>query len=138
MTQVADKDRNSLARVKALTFDTGGTVLDWHSGIRSALSAAGERHGLVRDWAAITNTYRRRSLQRMTGQVRPAFNIDDVHRSVLDELIDEYELGGSPRLIAPPLHDSGIRSMLGRIFLQRFSACAAAMSRSHSRSSAFR
>jgi 2-haloacid dehalogenase len=93
MTQVADKDRNSLARVKALTFDTGGTVLDWHSGIRSALSAAGERHGLVRDWAAITNTYRRRSLQRMTGQVRPAFNIDDVHRSVLDELIDEYELG---------------------------------------------
>ena len=68
MTQVADKDRNSLARVKALTFDTGGTVLDWHSGIRSALSATGERHGLVRDWAAITNTYRRRSLQRMTAR----------------------------------------------------------------------
>ena len=83
MIQVADKDRNSLARVKALTFDTGGTVLDWHSGIRSALSAAGERHGLVRDWAAITNTYRRRSLQRVTCQVRPVFNIDYVHRSQL-------------------------------------------------------
>ena len=49
--------------IKALAFDTGGTVLDWHSGIRSALSAAGDRHGLERDWAAITNAYRRRSLQ---------------------------------------------------------------------------
>jgi len=37
----------------------------------------------VRDWAAITNTYRRRSLQRMTCQVRPVFNIDYVHRSPL-------------------------------------------------------
>jgi 2-haloacid dehalogenase len=82
----------SLASIKALAFDTGGTVLDWHTGIRSALSTAGERHGLVRDWAAITNAYRRCSLQRMTGQVGPAFNIDDVHRSVLDELIREHEL----------------------------------------------
>jgi 2-haloacid dehalogenase len=82
--------------IKALAFDTGGTVLDWHSGIRSALSAAGDRHGLERDWAAITNAYRRRSLQRMTSQVRPAFNIDDVHRNVLDELIDEYALGVFP------------------------------------------
>ena len=64
-------------------FDTGGTVLDWHSGIRSALTATGEWHGLVRDWAAITNTYRRHSLQRMTCQVRPVFNIDYVHRSPL-------------------------------------------------------
>jgi 2-haloacid dehalogenase len=93
MNQSGDEDRKSLARIKALAFDTGGTVLDWHSGIRSALSVAGERHGLMRDWGAITNAYRRRALQRMTGQVRPAFNIDDVHRNVLDELCDEYELG---------------------------------------------
>ncbi len=26
--------------IKALTFDTGGTVLDWHSGMRDALAAA--------------------------------------------------------------------------------------------------
>lgn len=24
--------------IKALTFDTGGTVLDWHTGIRDALA----------------------------------------------------------------------------------------------------
>ncbi len=33
----------SLGDIKALTFDTGGTILDWHSGFREALAAAGAR-----------------------------------------------------------------------------------------------
>ena len=78
--------------VKALAFDTGGTVLDWHRGIRTALAETGARHGVERDWTGITNAYRRRALQRMTNQVDPGFNIDDVHRSVLDELVGEYGL----------------------------------------------
>jgi 2-haloacid dehalogenase len=78
--------------VKALAFDTGGTVLDWHRGIRTALAETGARHVVERDWTGITNAYRRRALQRMTNQVNPGFNIDDVHRSVLDELAGEYRL----------------------------------------------
>ncbi len=78
--------------VKAIAFDTGGTVLDWHSGIRDALTRAGERRGLARDWAAITNEYRRRSLRRMIDQVSPGFNIDDVHREMLDQLATEHDL----------------------------------------------
>ena len=79
--------------IAALAFDTGGTVLDWHSGIRGVLAEAGARHGVERDWTAITNEYRRRALQRMTSQVTPGFNIDDVHRTVLDELAGEHGLG---------------------------------------------
>ncbi len=82
--------------IKALTFDTGGTILDWHSGISAALATAGEKHGLERDWAAITNDYRRRSLMGMlnAGEHEPAtFNIDDVHREKLGEIIDEFDLG---------------------------------------------
>ena len=82
-----------IAGIKALAFDTGGTVLDWHSGIRAALAETGARHGVTRDWTAITNAYRRRSLQRMTNQTNPGFNIDDVHRAVLDELAGEHDLG---------------------------------------------
>jgi len=82
----------TLTGIKALAFDTGGTVLDWHSGIRAALGETGARHGIQRDWAAITNSYRRRSLRRMTNQKSPGFNIDDVHRDVLDELIAEHDL----------------------------------------------
>ena len=78
--------------IKALTFDTGGTVLDWHGGISRALAAAGARHGLAADWAAVTNDYRRRSLQEITGQVRPAFNFDDVHRRVLDRVLADHKL----------------------------------------------
>lgn len=36
----------SPAGIKALTVDTGGTVLDWHSGFRDAFAAAGDRHGM--------------------------------------------------------------------------------------------
>ncbi len=78
--------------IEALAFDTGGTVLDWHSGISAALAAVGAAHGLARDWPAITNEYRRRALRRMTNSVRPGFNIDDVHRGVLDELAGEFDL----------------------------------------------
>jgi 2-haloacid dehalogenase len=75
--------------IKVLAFDTGGTILDWHSGLVAALAECGARCGVERDWHAFANEYRRRSLQRMLGAVEPSFNIDDVHREVLDELLDE-------------------------------------------------
>jgi 2-haloacid dehalogenase len=80
--------------LKFLAFDTGGTVLDWHAGLVAALSEAGERTGIAHDWGDFVNEYRRRSLQRMTGTLDPVFNIDDVHRDVLDELLRERALGG--------------------------------------------
>jgi 2-haloacid dehalogenase len=76
--------------IKALTFDTGGTILDWHRGISAALATTGARRGVVADWPAVTNDYRRRALKGMTRQIRPGFNIDDVHRGVLDELAAEH------------------------------------------------
>ena len=34
--------------IKALCFDTGGTILDWHTGMRTALADVGARHGMHR------------------------------------------------------------------------------------------
>ena len=79
--------------IKALSFDTGGTILDWHSGISAAFARAGTAHGLAADWHEVTNEYRRRSLKAIVGQVRPTFNFDDVHRRVLDEVIADFGLG---------------------------------------------
>lgn len=45
--------------IKALTFDTGGTILDWHDGLCGAFERIGKRHGAKRDWHAVTNDYRR-------------------------------------------------------------------------------
>ena len=82
----------TLANIKALTFDTGGTILDWHGGISRAFAAAGLRRNLQADWHEITNEYRRRSLKAIVGQVNPDFNFDDVHRRALDEVIEHYNL----------------------------------------------
>jgi 2-haloacid dehalogenase len=77
--------------IKALAFDTGGTILDWHGGIVAALAACGARRRVDLDWHSFANEYRRRSLKRMLGAVDPDYNIDDVHRLVLDELLAEEQ-----------------------------------------------
>jgi 2-haloacid dehalogenase len=74
--------------IKVLAFDTGGTILDWHSGIARALAETGTLRGVECDWHAIANDYRRRSLRRMLDVVEPDFNIDDVHREMLDEVLE--------------------------------------------------
>ena len=75
--------------ISVLAFDTGGTILDWHSGIVGAFAECGERRGVSHDWHRLTNEYRRRALRRMIGQVDPGFTIDDAHRELLDQLLSE-------------------------------------------------
>ena len=85
----------SLKDVRALTFDTGGTILDWHTGFATVLADVGSAHGIERDWHAMANEMRRRSLKRMLNlgeSEPPAYNFDGAHRAALDELIEEYGL----------------------------------------------
>ena len=55
-------------KIKALTFDTGGTILDWHSGFYSALSETGKKYKIEKDWHVIANELRRRSLEKILNQ----------------------------------------------------------------------
>ena len=85
-----------VGHVKALCFDTGGTILDWHTGMRTALAAIGARHEVERDWAKIANAFRRRSLKRILNHgehARATMTFDDAHRDALDEVLAEYGLG---------------------------------------------
>ena len=43
----------SIAGIRALTFDTGGTILDWHRGFAAAFATAGLKHGIERDWQGL-------------------------------------------------------------------------------------
>lgn len=83
-----------LAGIKALTFDTGGTILDWHNGLCQAFAHAGALHGLCAKWPEIANEYRRRSLKMMMSAVNPSFNIEEVHLRMLDAVIAEFKLTG--------------------------------------------
>lgn len=85
----------SLAGIRALTFDTGGTVLDWHTGFREAFAVAGRRHGIERDWAVLANELRRRSMEAMLNlgaDGPPSHNFDDAHRFCLDALLEDEGL----------------------------------------------
>ncbi len=82
-------------KIKALTFDTGGTILDWHSGFAAALEEAGSNHGIKKDWPALANDMRRRSLKLMVGlgeHEKPIHNFDDGHRMALDQILADNDL----------------------------------------------
>jgi 2-haloacid dehalogenase len=78
--------------IKALAFDAGGTALDWHSELVRAQAGFGSRHGIERDWHAVANDWRRRTMKHIVGQVHPAFHMDDVHRRVLGGTLAEFDL----------------------------------------------
>lgn len=85
----------SIGDIRALTFDTGGTILDWHTGFTAALAAAGAKHGLERDWPALANALRRRALKAMVklGEHEPpGYTFDGAHRFTLDALVAEHGL----------------------------------------------
>jgi 2-haloacid dehalogenase len=78
--------------IRALAFDTGGTVLDWHAGLVNAFKLVGARHGVSADWHSMANDWRRRTMKGIVGQVRPHFHMDDVHRRMLDETLAHFGL----------------------------------------------
>ena len=83
--------------IQALTFDTGGTILDWYGGIYTKMAEIGAKRGIEGDWASITHQYRIASLMAMTGgaeDFRPDFNIDDVHLQQIERVLSENNMGG--------------------------------------------
>ena len=92
--------------IKALSFDTGGTVLDWHGGLVARLArVCGDRATGV-DLHRVAHEWRRRAMKRIVGQRRPAFNRDDVHRETLQETLVAF---GLPDL-APSERESILRA----------------------------
>jgi len=90
---------------KAILFDTGGTVLDWHGSIVGELAELAAWRELAFDRHAFVNEWRRRTMRGIVGQIRPGFHMDDVHRSTLHDTIAHFVL--------PPLGDAGHDALCG-------------------------
>ena len=85
----------SLSDVRALTFDAGGTILDWHTGFKTILAEIGAKHGLDRNWHDMANDLRRKGIGMILNlgeNAPPTYNFDGAHRMALDELIAEHGL----------------------------------------------
>lgn len=72
---------------RAIAFDTGGTVLDWHSSMLNEVKQVHAWQALAFDRHEFVNTWRRNTMKGIVGQVSPAFHMDDVHWNALEETI---------------------------------------------------
>ena len=82
-----------LDRVRALTFDVGGTVFDWHHTLRDEVAGMAAAVGGEVDAARFVNDWRRRMfrlLQAVRSGERPWMNADELHRLALDDLADAH------------------------------------------------
>ena len=85
--------RPDLSNIKALAWDIGGTIFDWHHTIRDEASAIAEAQGVELDAAAFTNMWRFTMFKRLQLVRRgdlPWLNADQLHRRVLDEVMEAH------------------------------------------------
>ncbi len=86
---------SDLSSVKALTFDVFGTVVDWRSSVIKELTNLGKSKGITADWEAFADKWRggyAPSMDKVRKGELPWKSIDQLHRMVLDQLLDEFKI----------------------------------------------
>jgi len=84
-----------LSGIKALTFDTFGTVVDWRTSIINDLAAFGRTRGLNVDWVAFVNEWKtayKPGMDRVRNGEWPWTTIDGIYRRALDQMAPRYGL----------------------------------------------
>ena len=85
------------SNIKALTFDVFGTVVDWRGSIIREGEAFGMEKGLEVDWPEFADAWRagyQPAMNRVRTGELPWLNIDALHRIILDELLERFEING--------------------------------------------
>jgi 2-haloacid dehalogenase len=88
-------------QIYALAFDVFGTVVDWRSSVALEVARAAVRHGApLPDLSgeAFADAWRRRYRPSMDRVRRGEIGwtaLDDLHRASLDEVLEEFGLGGA-------------------------------------------
>ncbi|MCZ6675720.1 MAG: haloacid dehalogenase type II, partial [Candidatus Poribacteria bacterium] len=83
--------------IKALTFDVFGTVVDWRSSIIREGTQFGKARGIDVDWARFADEWRvgyGPAMARVRRGELPWMSIDRLHRMILEELLDAFEITG--------------------------------------------
>lgn len=82
-----------LNSIRALTFDVFGTVVDW----RGTIIEEGNRWEIDLDWAAFADDWRagyQPAMQRVRSGELGWTSIDDLHRTILNDLLPDFGLTG--------------------------------------------
>jgi hypothetical protein len=86
-------DQAALSQVKALVFDTFGTVVDWRSSLIGELSAFGRERGISADWPLLVDEWRAAyypSMDRVRKGEQPWTTLDALHRQSLERLVASF------------------------------------------------
>jgi 2-haloacid dehalogenase len=86
-----------LANVKALVFDTFGTVVDWRSSVIAEGIAWGKAKGLNINWVDFADRWRLGygpTMDKVRNGEIPWTRLDDLHRMILDDLLREFKING--------------------------------------------
>ena len=89
--------QNAPSKIKALTFDVFGTVVDWYSSIVAEGEKIGDTHGIDIDWAQFALKWRAGygpAMNKVRRGELPWQNIDALHRLILDSLLTEFKIVG--------------------------------------------
>lgn len=81
--------------VKAMVFDTFGSVVDWRGSIIRDLTLWGLENGYAADWAALADKWRGRyqpQMEKVRSGQREWTILDVLHRESLDALLPEFGL----------------------------------------------
>ncbi len=84
-----------ISGIKALTFDTFGTVVDWRTSIINDLSAWGRTRGLDTDWTAFVDEWKtayKPGMDKVRKGEWPWTTIDGIYRKALDAMAPRYGL----------------------------------------------
>jgi 2-haloacid dehalogenase len=83
--------------VKALVFDTFGTVVDWRSSVAREVEAIAKRKGVTLDAAKFADVWRAGygpSMNRVRTGELPWTKLDALHRMTLDKILVDFTLTG--------------------------------------------
>ncbi|HWW88955.1 MAG TPA: haloacid dehalogenase type II [Vicinamibacterales bacterium] len=86
---------HDLTSVKALVFDTFGTVVDWRSSIAAEVEALAKRKGFTVDAAKFADAWRAGygpSMNRVRKGELPWTKLDDLHRMTLDKILTDFDI----------------------------------------------
>ena len=81
--------------VKAVLFDTFGTIVDWRGSLIDDLTAFGNERHVEADWTGLVDRWRgayRPQMNRVRTGELPWTILDDLHRDALDSLLPEFGL----------------------------------------------
>jgi 2-haloacid dehalogenase len=95
--QRSGQSNPALASVKALVFDTFGTVVDWRTSVTQEVEALATRKGLKVDGAKFADAWRagyRPSMDRVRTGELPWTKLDRLHRMTLDKILVDFGLTG--------------------------------------------